>query len=213
MLKAVVGNTTELDPFSNAALVDCYDGGDAEEDREPYGKLPMMSDLHSISIPFPPTKEGKAELLASGVAGRNGALVGGWDTRLASMAGELGPGDACSFAPHPNKSVRVLYKGEGRAWAVVVDDKQGNQALISLAGKEGFTVLVHGHAMKVDKEGFAVCSSNGKNSISVTDSEIALTGNVAIGIPGIPGATLGVGTAGQWSVLGVIPVFNPKTGG
>lgn len=213
MLKAVIGNTTRLDPESNASLVDCYDGGDAEEDREPQGELPMMCDLHSIAHPYPPDADGKAELLKADVAGRDGAIVGGWDTRLASMAGELGPGDALDCAPHPNKAVRVLYKGDGRAWAVVVDGGDGEQSIISLAGKEGLTILVRGHALKIDNEGFAVVSANGQNSISVANDGIHLNGNVTIGLPGIPGLTPAVATAAQWAVVGALPVFNLKIGG
>lgn len=213
MLKAVVANTTRLDPESNATLIDCYDGGDDEEDREPAGELPMMCDLHSIAHPFPPDDDGKAELLKANVAGRDGAIVGGWDTRLAEMAGELGPGDACDFAPHPNKAVRVLYKGGGRAWSVIVDGKDGSQAIITLAGKEGFQVNVHGHAMKIDKDGFAMCSANGQHGIEVTNSGVSFRGSITAGLPGLPGLTLAVATQAQWGVIGATPVFSLKTGG
>jgi hypothetical protein len=125
----------------------------------------------------------------------------------------LEPGDKCEHAPHPNKAVQLLLKGEQRVAAFVVVDKSGGQSIMSLAGKEGFTVLVQGHALKIDKEGFAVCSANGQNSISVTNSGIHLNGNVTVGLPGIPGLTPAVATAATWATVGAQPVFNLKIGG
>ena len=201
MLKLVTMNTTELDPESNAALVSCFDGGEKEEDREPYGALPMMCDLMTIAIPVPPDADGKAEaLVAEGVGGANGRAVGAWDTRLAEMAGELGPGDGMVCAPHPNKAVRVLHKGEGRAWAVVIDDADGNQAVLTLAGKEGFAINVHGHQIGVNKQGIAMSSRNGANGISITDAQVHIKGTVLLGgmVP-IPGQTLATSTMVGWA--------------
>jgi hypothetical protein len=213
MIKLVTANTTRLDEESNAAYVDCYDGGDAEDQREPYGELPMMCDLGSISIPFPPTAEGKAELLvAEGVGGANGRACAAWDTRTASIAGKLEPGDRCTHAPHPNKAAQILLKGEQRAVAIIVVDKNGKQSLQTLSADTGFTVLIGGHAMKLDKSGFAISSANGQHSISVTNQGIQLSGNVSAGPPGQPGETLGVATAAAWAAVGVRPVFGIKVG-
>lgn len=219
-LKLVTANTTRLDEESNAALVDCYDGGDNPDEREPYGELPMMCDLGSITIPFPPTAEGKAEVIVvEGVGGANGRACAAWDTRTASIAGNLEPGDRCEHAPHPNKAVQILLKGEKRVAAIVVVAKDGSQAILSLAGKEGFNLNVQGHQVTVNKDGIALCSANGQHGIEVTDQGVSLRGNITAGPAGVPGETLAVAQAPVWAALAGLaggamrPVFGVKIGG
>lgn len=210
MMKMLTANTSTLNTESNAALVSCYDGGDAEEDREPYGSIEMMCDLGSIAIPYPPDADGRAEVVAAeGVGGSNGRIIAAWDTRTASIAGDLEAGDRCSHAPHPNKSVQILFKGEKRTLAMVVEGKDGKQRIQSLSD-DGFMLLVHGHAINVTKQAIAMSSANGQHGITISDSGVHVRGTVVLGgmLP-IAGHTLATNTFAGWSA----PTMTTAAGG
>lgn len=209
-MQMVTANTSELNSESNAVLVSCYDGGDAEEDREPFGDCEMMGDLGSISIPYPPDADGRCEVVvAPGVGGSDGRIVGGWDTRTASIAGKLEPGDRCSHAPHPNKAVQVLFKGEQRTLAMVVEGKDGKQRIQSISD-DGYTLLVHGHAISITKSDISLSSANGQHGLTISNSGVHVRGTVILGgmLP-VTGHTLATNTIVGWQA----PTMTTAAGG
>src|SRR4051812_48496861 len=84
---------------------------DDEQDVVPYGPLAVYQGLGLSSLPYPKDATGYAEcVVIRGAGGRAAFCLGGFDTRTASVVGNMKPGDTVLHSTGPNQAAQLQLK-------------------------------------------------------------------------------------------------------
>lgn len=182
---------------------------DDVNDIESWGEVDVLQTLGISSQPFPKDENGQAECIGiENVGGRNLCVVGARDTRTASIAGRLSPGDTCVHTTGPGNVAQLHLKQEKKAAALVVTDANGKNLVFLLDGKNRKVQLfANGAAIEVDSEGDISLLGKGGGGILIQGADVCINGNLKL--PGMPpGFMLMAGPpSGQQAGPAAVPLF------
>lgn len=159
---------------------------DDTNDVEPYGEVDVIQSLGVTSQPFPKDENGYAECIGiTDVGGRNCIAIGARDTRTASIAGRLSPGDTCVHTTGPGNVAQLHLKQEKKAAALVVTDVNGDNQVLILDGKNRkFQLFANGAAVEIDDGGDISLVNAGGAGILIQGQDVCINGNLKL--PGMP---------------------------
>lgn len=154
-----------------------------EADIEPMGDGEIFQSLGVSSLPYPSDDNGRAEgLCARGVAGRDTCFVGARDTRSAEIVGALKPGDTVLHSTGPQQAAQVQCKEDKRQVLMATKDSADKTMLCMLDGSSNkFQLALAGMMLEFDGSDKSITITNGKASILMQGSTIALDGDVILG--------------------------------
>jgi hypothetical protein len=200
----------KLDETTGVALVQASQPVSGDDDAEPFADAPMLMALGLHAVPYPPSAGGHCEgLLAGGVGGLNGCVIGARDVRTASIAGNLKPGDTVLSTTGPNQAAQLQLKEDKRQAVLVAKKANGEQMLVSLDGNaETMTIAINGAVIAVDTDGtISLIHPNGKSGLIIGEAGVQVVGKLLGGVP-VPGTSLAMGTAAQIGAAGLIPCLS-----
>ena len=177
--------TSELDEETNSLLIQAtINITGAEGDEEHFGAVPIMSQLGVTAIPAPIDENGRAEgVILRGIAGVDGIIVGGRDTRTASVYASLQPGDTCLHSTAKGAAAQFQAKANRQA-IIATKDKSEKTMIFVLDGKNDKVQLAaFGAIIEIDKAKDQVFITNpsGGCSIMMKGDTISLVGKVILG--------------------------------
>lgn len=183
---------------------------DDVNDIEPWGEIDVMQCLGLTSQAFPKDDSGYVEgVLIGGIGGRNGIIVGARETRTASIAGRLSPGDTCVHTTGPGNVAQLHLKQEKKAAALVVTDRDGKNQVFILDGQnKKVQLFANGAAIEIDDSGDISLLGKGGAGLLIQGGDVVINGNLKL--PGMPpGMYLMAGPmTGTPTTLGTpIPLF------
>lgn len=158
--------------------------GDDETDAPDYGDTPVFSALGVTSMPYPKTAEGNAQgVVALGVPGCDGALIGMRDTRTAKIVGNLKPGDTVLHSTGPKEAAQVQLKEDQQIAAIVTKDSSGNTVALNLDGLGDQVQLITpwGYLEYSKANGVVITDETGKCAIQMKNGIGSLMGTWVLG--------------------------------
>jgi hypothetical protein len=186
-VNAIVGFVGAAVQKAGVALWQVYRAlTDDVNDVEPFGEADVLQCLGVTSQAFPKTDEGYVECVGiTGIGGRNLCIVGARDTRTASIAGRLSPGDTCVHTTGPGNVAQLHLKQEKKAAALVVTDVNGKNQVLLLDGKNRkFQLFVNGAAIEINPDGDISLLGKSGGGILIQGNEVAING--VLKLPGMP---------------------------
>jgi hypothetical protein len=176
-------------------------------DMQSWGECPVMQALGITSQPYPRDKNGFAEgIVADGIGGFVGIVIGARDTRNAKVVGKMDPGDTVMHSTGPNQAAQFRAQEKKRMASVVVQDKNGKHQVIILDGENlKFQIFANGAAFQIDEAGDVAIANKGGASLLMQGNEIVPNGVVRL--PGLPPGTflLAATPAAIAALLALIP--------
>lgn len=159
---------------------------DDTNDVEPFGEADVLQCLGVTSQAFPKTDEGYVECVGiTGIGGRNLCIIGARDTRTASIAGRLSPGDTCVHTTGPGNAAQLHLKQEKLSAALVTTDANGKNQVLLLDGKNRkFQLFVNGAAIEIDDRGDMSLVNASGTGLLIQGADIVVNGNLKL--PGMP---------------------------
>ena len=194
-------DTPTLDPKTNLPLIRATVPLAAEQgttDVEEFGPIDAAMCLGVTSLPYPADDTGHAEgIVDRGCGNSDGVIVGGRDSRCASVVGKLKPGDSALHSTDPSASAQVQCKAS-RQVAAMTKGSDGKDMLLTLDGKnDKIQVAAFGGIIQMTKDQIIITEPSGKASIVMKDGCIMLVGKVILGgvtamarVMSAPGAAL-----------------------
>jgi hypothetical protein len=129
---------TALNAQTNVMTVKLSREVGLDGDSEPCGVAPMFQCLGVTSIPAPPDDKGHAEGLVMMPCGPYvSGIVGGNDTRSASVVGQMTVGDTCLHGTHSDPDVRARVFCKDNLLAVLVGN---DTAIVVDRGSKAITI-------------------------------------------------------------------------
>lgn len=183
-LDVVTLGASKLDSDSGAPLVQAVQPATDESDVESFGEVPLMQCLGVTSAPYPADGDGRycEGVIASGIGGSDGVVIGARDTRTADIVGNLKPGDTIVHTTGPQQAAQLQLKEEKRQAVLVTKGTDGTQVLLVLDGKnDKVTLAAFGFVFNIDKTSASLVSPNGQNGLVVSDSGVHVMGKVILG--------------------------------
>jgi hypothetical protein len=172
-----------------------------EGDLESFGEVAMYGALGVIALPAPADNDGNAEgVLVDGLANSNGAVIAARDTRTASVAAQMAPGETALVSTGKGFDSRVLCKD--RLVAIVIGD---DFAVVHDGKGEKYSITAFGLHFEMSKrQGFLL--ESGGAGISINNGVVHIRGKVILGGMGAtPASAVLYGVSGPAAVpaLGV----------
>lgn len=200
-LDIVTLGAAQLDATTKAPVVQAIreNGDDAE--AESFGELPMLMALGITALPAPANDAGRAEGVVAAAGSLDGVCIGAWDTRQASVAGALKPGETCTHSTGEGFDSRIFYKNQVLALVV------GDDVVLTLdraAGK--IQIAGFGGIFEMSATGIRLAAPDGKAFIAINaDGTLNLVGTaVTLGgasTPPVAGVTTAIiGASGMTGV-------------
>lgn len=203
--------TSRLDPRTNVIVTQTTRGD------ESFGELPMYQCLGVTSVPWAPDDKGAAEgIVAEGVGGLKGAIIGGRDARNAKITGNAKPGDTIVHTTGPSQAAQLQLKEAKRQAVLATRDTENKQIVIMLDGNsDKVSIAAFGYGIQIARStGISLTSANGQHGIEVTDAGVLIRGKVQAGGKGAPpGMCMAVASPATWAALTALAgPFTPVMG-
>lgn len=205
-LDIVTLGASSLDPDTNAVLVQAAQPVTDDSDAENFGEVPLIQCLGVTAMPYPTSAEGRCEgIVAGGIGGLDGCVLGARDTRTAKIAGNLKPGDTVVHSTGPQQAAQLQLKEEKRQAVLVTRGSDGKQILLSLDGKnDKVTVAAFGGVFEMTKDTISLMHPNGQSGLVIGSSGVQVVGKLLGGKP-IPGTFIAMGTPAAMAAVGLAP--------
>jgi hypothetical protein len=179
MLDITKLGASRRDGETNAPLVQAMNEiDDGSGDTESFGEVAVYGALGVTSLPYPANDAGHAEgVMAAGIGGSNGAVIGARDTRTADVTAQLAPGDTCLHATGDGFDSRVFCKD--KVVAIVI----GDDMVLSLDRKNQKITISHDGMIFEMKggPGKQINLSTGGAGIQITERAVFISGQVVLG--------------------------------
>jgi hypothetical protein len=191
---------------SQEPTVSTYESvGEKEEDRTPYGDVPLIQCLGVASMPFPEDGDGYAEgVVLDDIGGYPGIVVAAWDRRTFSIFGNLEAGDTVLHSTGPAKAAQCLLKETKKQAVLMTRDKNDAIMCVMVDGKNGKLQLqAFGHVFEIVEDGINI--EVGDCGIRLSKDGIHMRGaSVSGGMAPIPQMSMAVAPIATWAALSAL---------
>jgi hypothetical protein len=197
-LEIVTLDAPTLDPKTNLPVIRATVPLSAEAgttDVEEFGNIDSAMCLGVTALPAAADANGHAEgIVERGCGNTDGVIVGGRDSRCASVVGNLKAGDTALHSTDSNASAQVQCKAT-RNIAIMTKDSDGHNMLVTVDGKnDKIQIAAFGGIIEMTKEQIMLTDPSGKSSIVMKDGTICLVGKIVLG--GITATSRALSAAG-----------------
>lgn len=113
-----------------------------EDENDEISNTALFGQLGVTSRPYPATDSGMAECLLDTISE---VIISARDTRIASVVGNIEPGDTCVHSTGPEQNARIFCKENNKVIALLVKDKNGKDMGITIDGdNQKITMIISG---------------------------------------------------------------------
>lgn len=188
-----IGSST-LDAETNVLTVNGKDEplSDDDSDAGSFDEIGYFGQLGCTARPYPADDSGGAQAIAmSGVGDRDGEIIGMRDTRVASVVGQLKPGDTALYSTGPQHAARLMLKEEKRQSVLMSKQANGKDIIVSLDGNSNkITITGMKQVLELSEDGITL-ANGGAYIMLKADGTVAINGSkVLIGNRGNTPAAL-----------------------